>query len=69
MGLGKTLQAISLLSYLKVHEMSPGPFCKSRILCSKNHGVFIVGISLELGNICFLAFLFTFNYLQSYCVL
>ncbi|KAG6630591.1 hypothetical protein CIPAW_13G029900 [Carya illinoinensis] len=26
MGLGKTLQAISLLSYLKVHEMSPGPF-------------------------------------------
>lgn len=33
MGLGKTLQAISLLSYLKVHEMSPGPFCKLRIFC------------------------------------
>ncbi|XP_020094090.1 probable helicase CHR10 isoform X4 [Ananas comosus] len=27
MGLGKTLQAISLLSYLKIHSMSPGPFC------------------------------------------
>ncbi|PSS24120.1 Helicase [Actinidia chinensis var. chinensis] len=30
MGLGKTLQAISLLSYLKVHQISPGPFL---VLC------------------------------------
>ncbi|KAL6005071.1 hypothetical protein ACLOJK_005632 [Asimina triloba] len=30
MGLGKTLQAIALLSYLKVHKMSPGPFL---VLC------------------------------------
>lgn len=29
MGLGKTLQAVSLMSYLKVRHMSPGPFCKS----------------------------------------
>lgn len=26
MGLGKTLQAISLLSYLKIHRIAPGPF-------------------------------------------
>lgn len=32
MGLGKTLQAISFLSYLKVHQKSPGPFCESRKL-------------------------------------
>lgn len=30
MGLGKTLQAISLLSYLKIHSISPGPFCVYR---------------------------------------
>ncbi|XP_023515243.1 probable helicase CHR10 isoform X2 [Cucurbita pepo subsp. pepo] len=30
MGLGKTLQAISFLSYLKVHQISPGPFL---VLC------------------------------------
>ncbi|XP_077235394.1 SNF2 domain-containing protein / helicase domain-containing protein [Tasmannia lanceolata] len=30
MGLGKTLQAISFLSYLKVRQMSPGPFL---VLC------------------------------------
>ncbi|XP_066164975.1 probable helicase CHR10 isoform X1 [Oryza sativa Japonica Group] len=30
MGLGKTLQAISLLSYLKIHSISPGPFL---VLC------------------------------------
>ncbi|PQP97494.1 putative helicase CHR10 [Prunus yedoensis var. nudiflora] len=30
MGLGKTLQAVSLLSYLKVHKLSPGPFL---VLC------------------------------------
>ncbi|KAF3968944.1 hypothetical protein CMV_007221 [Castanea mollissima] len=30
MGLGKTLQAISFLSYLKVHKKSPGPFL---VLC------------------------------------
>ncbi|XP_057999585.1 probable helicase CHR10 isoform X2 [Hevea brasiliensis] len=30
MGLGKTLQAISFLSYLKIHQMSPGPFL---VLC------------------------------------
>lgn len=30
MGLGKTLQAISFLSYLKVHRMSHGPFCELR---------------------------------------
>ncbi|CAN6703921.1 unnamed protein product [Malus baccata var. baccata] len=30
MGLGKTLQAVSLLSYLKVQKMSPGPFL---VLC------------------------------------
>ncbi|ONK56377.1 uncharacterized protein A4U43_C10F7830 [Asparagus officinalis] len=30
MGIGKTLQAISLLSYLKFHLMSPGPFL---VLC------------------------------------
>ncbi|XWS32396.1 hypothetical protein CRYUN_Cryun23aG0155900 [Craigia yunnanensis] len=30
MGLGKTLQAISFLSYLKVHQKSPGPFL---VLC------------------------------------
>lgn len=30
MGLGKTLQAISFLSYLKVHRKSPGPFCELR---------------------------------------
>jgi SNF2 family DNA or RNA helicase len=30
MGLGKTLQAISFLSYLKVHKKSSGPFCKLR---------------------------------------
>uniref|UniRef100_A0A2P2JP28 Helicase ATP-binding domain-containing protein n=1 Tax=Rhizophora mucronata TaxID=61149 RepID=A0A2P2JP28_RHIMU len=30
MGLGKTLQAISFISYLKAHQMSPGPFL---ILC------------------------------------
>lgn len=28
MGLGKTLQAISFLSYLKVHQISPTPFCE-----------------------------------------
>nr|GMD62456.1 probable helicase CHR10 isoform X1 [Ipomoea batatas] len=28
MGLGKTLQAISLLSYLKVSQKSNGPFCE-----------------------------------------
>ncbi|MED6174119.1 putative helicase chr10 [Stylosanthes scabra] len=26
MGLGKTLQAIAFLSYLKVYQLSPGPF-------------------------------------------
>jgi SNF2 family DNA or RNA helicase len=26
MGLGKTLQAISLLSYLKIKSIAPGPF-------------------------------------------
>lgn len=31
MGLGKTLQAVSLMSYLKARHMSPGPFCKSVI--------------------------------------
>ncbi|XP_035818674.1 probable helicase CHR10 isoform X4 [Zea mays] len=30
MGLGKTLQAISLLSYLKIHRIAPGPFL---VLC------------------------------------
>lgn len=30
MGLGKTLQAISFLSYLKVHQISPAPFL---VLC------------------------------------
>ncbi|XP_068650407.1 probable helicase CHR10 isoform X2 [Aristolochia californica] len=30
MGLGKTLQAITLLTYLKVHKISPGPFL---VLC------------------------------------
>lgn len=29
MGLGKTLQAISFLSYLKFHQGLPGPFRKS----------------------------------------
>jgi len=28
MGLGKTLQAISLLSYLKIQRIAPGPFRK-----------------------------------------
>jgi hypothetical protein len=27
MGLGKTLQAISLLSHLKLQRIAPGPFC------------------------------------------
>lgn len=27
MGLGKTLQAISILSYLKIYRVAPGPFC------------------------------------------
>lgn len=61
MGLGKTLQAISFLSYLKVHKKSPGPFCKLRTFLydSKHHEVFVSGLGLD--SYFFFSFLFLFQ--------
>lgn len=42
MGLGKTLQAICLMSYLKVQQMSPGPFCESTMVLAKILKNFVV---------------------------
>ena len=64
MGLGKTLQSISFLSYLKVHKKSPGPFCKLRTFLydSEHHEVFVSGFGLD-SYFSFDSY-FYFNYLQ-----
>lgn len=66
MGLGKTLQAVSLLSYLKVHKLSPGPFCEFRFcFWCENLEVYIFGIGVPDTFV----FLSSINYPQWYCVL
>lgn len=48
MGLGKTLQAISLMSYLKIQKLSPGPFCESGRLLLETCWIFCCGLLLVL---------------------